>query len=269
MSPLRRFIAAIVFAVAAAAPHALADSQAVLNTRSTSTAAMTAQVTLSTNLGGGTDTETRTGATTGTTTAVLSPTNPPWDHVTLEPFSLNMATVTYHFQFNIFLVLDVEVSNFHIESVAPLSAAVDGSGQVDFIGGQFHATGSMHVTGFNGLVDTIAPIDTVTTNDFSARLLASGPNAVLDQKMITPIPGSVPPDQLPEGINSVDFVITVNLTNTTFEGPYSAVVTCDAGSYETFYDCMSEPGVAYAGDCSCVDFDQDGDVDLADFAAFQ
>jgi hypothetical protein len=38
----------------------------------------------------------------------------------------------------------------------------------------------------------------------------------------------------------------------------------------TFEDCFTGPGAnGLSGECACADFDQDGDVDFADFGAFQ
>jgi hypothetical protein len=266
----RSIAVASVFAIGlASAASAWADSTAVMTTRPTSTASVTAQVTLSTSLGGGTDTETDSAAMVGATTVLLSPTDPPWTSVTFDPFVLDIGTLTYHFQFNLFLILDITVNSFTITAEGPLTVAVGPGGVVAVTGGMFRATGSMHVTGLGGLVDSTFPLDSLTSNDFSGRLTANGGNVVFDQKMLTAIAGSVPAEQLPEGVNSVSYVITVDLTNTIFEGAYVPVVTCDAGAYETLHACMSGPGAAYAGDCGCVDFDSDGDVDLADYAAFQ
>lgn len=38
---------------------------------------------------------------------------------------------------------------------------------------------------------------------------------------------------------------------------------------ENFQTCFRGPGVLVGGDCRCVDFDGDGDVDLRDMGAFQ
>ncbi|MCP4592762.1 MAG: hypothetical protein GY842_18660 [bacterium] len=38
---------------------------------------------------------------------------------------------------------------------------------------------------------------------------------------------------------------------------------------ENFRTCFAGPGVVVPGDCRCVDFDGDGDVDLRDMGAFQ
>ncbi len=257
-----------VFGAGAISP-ARADSVADLSTRPASSATVTAQVTLSTSLGGGTDTETDTGATDGVATAMLAPTDPAWTSVTLDPFEIDIAPVSYHFQFTVFLILDVTVSNFRITSEAPLTASIGPGGTVNFTGGMFRATGSMLVTGLGGLVNSTFPLDSISSNNFSGRLTENGGVVVFDQKMITPITGSVPATELPSGINSVDYIITVNLGNTIFEGAWTPIVSCDGDSYATIHACMTGPGTAYAGDCACADRDSDGDVDMRDFVAFQ
>ena len=62
----------------------------------------------------------------------------------------------------------------------------------------------------------------------------------------------------------------VGLTNSSSTELATAIGALRSERIKTLARCFSGPaGVSFGEECSCVDFDGDGDVDLADYGAFQ
>ena len=58
-------------------------------------------------------------------------------------------------------------------------------------------------------------------------------------------------------------------TNCTFGGDYDEDGDVDLADYRRFYDCFDGPLGSYGPNCGCFDWDADDDVDMRDVAEFQ
>ena len=268
-----------------------ADSEADLSAMPGSSGVITVTIDIEVDLfGSDSDTDSDTVGVTGTALLTLVPTDPSWNHARVETFALDFETISLHFE--LFCLpfigcqdLDGTLTDLHLEAVEPFEADVAAGGYVSFVGASFHATGLVHVVGLSGLIDETLVIDDVNEGEFDAHITGAGGLATFDGLSIEANTVEVPPEELPDGVTSLTVVMSTDLSNTAFEGPYVEIIypggdinkdrIVDLDDYGLFASCMAGPDqTAVPPACdpahfTASDFDEDGDVDMSDFSDFQ
>ena len=117
----------------------------------------------------------------------------------------------------------------------------------------FHATGTAHIEGLNGMVNEDFMVDSTDTGDFAGRFIGFGGTVTFDQLAIDPINEEIDPDQLPDGVTALSVEIDTNLANVVYEGLYSEIVyplgdlnhdqVVDLTDYDMFESCLGGPDV--------------------------
>jgi hypothetical protein len=181
-------------------------------------------VTVGTSLGTSTDSDTKTVAVVGWSDLVLAPTNPTWTGVTLDTFHLDPADVSFHFDLFCFPFLgcqslDVSVTGLVLDTTAPVSSPLSGTGAASFANAPFFLQGAYTTTGIATASGTLA---NATTSNFGCRVTPQANQTVrIDQASIAPITTVVDPASLPAGVNSLTITFATNLANTTFVGAWT------------------------------------------------
>ena len=268
----------MVVGVVSASHLAVADGVADLATDPGAVVTVTITLDIDTILGGGADTDSDTAAATGTATAILTPTNPPWDEVTVESMSLSIEPLSFHFNFGFLLDLDMDISNLQLDAVEPFGAPLEPDGSVFFPSALFHISGTAHAEGFLGLINEDLMIDNVSESNFSGRFTGGSGTVVFDQLFLDSLTDELDPADLPDGINSLAFTINVDLGGVVFSGPLTPILEhfdhdgdgdIDLLDYADFVACTTGPGIDVFPPCDIHDADEDGDVDHHDFGEFQ
>jgi hypothetical protein len=221
---LRAALPVSLLAAFVAATPALADSTAFVQTPSGASLVATMTVTVGTSLGTSTDSDTKTVAVVGSSDLVLAPTNPTWTGVTLDTFHLDPADVSFHFDLFCFPFLgcqslDVSVTGLVLDTTAPVSSPLSGTGAASFANAPFFLQGAYTTTGIATASGTLA---NATTSNFGCRVTPQANQTVrIDQASIAPITTVVDPASLPAGVNSLTITFATNLANTTFVGAWT------------------------------------------------
>lgn len=257
---------------------ARADSFADMITEPGATVTVTVTITLDSILGGGTDTDSDSATAIGTATAVLSPTDPPWDDVTVDGVSVSIGDIALDFNFGFLLNLDVDITDLQLDVVEPFSGSLDPDGAVFFPSAMFHISGLAHVVGLFGLINEELAIDSIGESDFSGRFTGGSGTVVFDELFLDPLADDVDPADLPDGIDSLSFEINVDMGGVVFSGSYTPILEhfdhdgdgdIDLVDYADFVACTTGPDVDVFPPCDIHDADADGDVDAHDFAELQ
>lgn len=268
----------MVVGVLSASDLASADGFADLTTDPGATVTVTVTISLDTVFGGGVDTDSDSAAATGTATAILTPTEPPWDEVTVKSMSVSIEALSFHFNFGFLLDLDVNISNLQLDAVEPFGGPLDPDGGVFFPSAMFHISGTAHVVGLFGLINEDLAIDNIGESEFSGRFTGGSGTVVFDELFLDPLSDEIDPSDLPDGVNSLSFTINVDMGGVVFSGPYTPILEhfdhdgdgdIDLLDYADFVACTTGPGIDVFPPCDVHDADEDGDVDHHDFAEFQ
>ncbi len=248
-------------------PFVLGDTEAELEVVAGATATVTAEMTIVSKLCSGTDTDQDTASVSGTAKAILAPTQPPFNEVLIDPMYIQFSEMSFNFQLGI-CTADLFIDFLEISPWVFLHGPIDNDA-VEFVDDLFLGWGTMsaNVAGI--------PLDpfhfgTVRPTTLSGRVTGDATTATFDNLSIGPISGEVLADQLPPGIDAITYTITADLSGVAFSGArFSIEGLCDPAGIYTFIGCVTGPDGGLPGFCGCVDADDDGDVDLRDFAYFQ
>jgi len=217
-------------------------------------------------------------------TVTLFPDAPSANHALLHNFAIDIDPLALHFCFlNIGSCLsgaNITITDLHIETTSPGDGPLAGGGDVTFDGVVTHATGVATVVGTGllaGQIDQVVPIDVSSTGTLAAHVSVAAGSVTLDGFNLPPTSASVPPENLPSGFDSITVDLVVDASNVSLSGAYVASLLGDADAdgdidladHAAFVDCMTGPLGVATPPCTLLDLDVDGDVDLRDFAAMQ
>lgn len=252
------------------APFALGDTEAELTVPAGTTATITAEMTIVSAACNGSDTDQATATVTGTAKVLLAPTQPPWNEVLIDPMHIQFSGMTFNFQF-LNCIVDLFVTELEITPDFLLHAPI-ASDSVEFNDKMFLGWGSMSGT-VAGVPLVPFHFGTKRPTTLSGRFTGDAATATFDNLSFGAFGGEVLPvlpDQLPPGIDSITFAITAHLSGVALTGPRIELEDlCDSQSTYTFRSCLTGPEGVLPGFCECLDADDDGHIDLRDFAEFQ
>ena len=261
------------------ATRACAQSTASLVTDAGSEAGVTVAFTASTtafgNLNG---TDSTTAATTGTAEMTLLPTYPQFSHAILHSVHFEMDTVVFGYSFLAgFVTAQVTFTDLTLDSTGPAYGGIAPTGDTAFPDVPFHVAGSAHIV-CNALgVNETRVIDDVSLAQLDASIREAAGALTLDSIAVPAFEVDIPAGELPAGVNSVVVNVTVDATDVVLRGPWVPALPgdwdgdgdLDLADYAAMSECLNGPDVPATGFCMLFDLDDDGDVDLADFAVFQ
>ncbi len=262
-------VLATIAAATLVTPYALGDSEAQVNSPAGASMIATMTVSITTALGTSSDSDTKTIAILANGSALLTPSAPPWNAVTIDTLHLDPADTSFHFDLYCLPFigcqpLDVAVTGLVIDSTAPMSSSITALGGATFPNANFMVLGAYSATGVATATGTLA---NATTASFGCRVQALAKSQVkFDQLTLAPIVNVVDPASLPAGVTALTITLASNLTNTTLSGTYIPMNPSD----------LNGDGVVDAADLSTLlaqwgadgvgDLNGDGVVGAADLA---
>lgn len=226
------------------------------------------------------DTDADTASVTGAAALSLFPDAPGANYAELHHLALDVDTLSLSFCFVQFISClsgaNITIDNLHVETTAPGEGPRVG-GTVTFDGVVTRMTGTATVNGTGllaGQIDQVIPIDVTSAGLLSAHVSVAGGTVTLNGLVIPPASASVPPEDLPAGFDSVTVDLTLDAHAIALSGPYAdsllgdtdADGDIDLADHAAFTECITGPLGIATPPCTLVDFDADGNVDLMDFA---
>ncbi len=247
-------------------PAALADTEANVEVVPGVTATVTAEMTITSALCGGTDTDYASASVTGTAKAVLSPTQPPFNEVLIDPMYIQFSEMAFSYQFGV-CSADLFIEFLEISPLILLNAPIDND-LFEFAGDPYLGWGIMSAT-VGGVPLDPFHFGSIRMSTLSGRVTGDATTATFDNLAIGPISGEVLADQLPVGIDSITYTISADLSGVSLTGPRCEIEPLCVPEILTFTACLTGPNGGVGGFCGCLDHDGNGDIDLRDFAFFQ
>lgn len=221
----------------------------------------------------------------GTIDVVLTPSDPPFDTVTITDMAVAFEDVQLNLPLTnvvpFFPSIDAlaDLRNTSIVATEPMTGFVGPGGRVVFVNAPLRFQTDLTVTA--GLFGRFPrAIDEIFVVDLNTQLTDLGDEIVLviDDVIIRSV--RVPPADLPFGILDASFTFSLDFRQIAFAGMLGVMALpgdadgdgdIDLADFLSFLACLraSGPGQPIPDGCEDFDFDHDGDIDLADYVTFQ
>jgi hypothetical protein len=249
-----------------------ADVLSSLTVNSGSSASVQIRLEVSTFVGGANDTDSANAGVGGVGEIALGPDQAPFSTIDVNSLGLGIGNVNLDYEFYCIPIFgcsvtaDLGVTNFNLGIAETLSASISG-GSATFNNAIFAPSFDFNVN-IGGIISTSFSGNFVETAEqtFSCDVDAENGTASISNFQISQIVFVVPPEELPDGVDSVTIFADVNLSNVTMSGTYDETKDVpgdlngdqkvDGGDLGILLSQFNQPGTA--------DFDDSGFVDGGD-----
>ncbi|MFZ9688638.1 MAG: hypothetical protein ACO3DS_02245 [Phycisphaerales bacterium] len=219
---------ALAALTATAAAQATSEATVSIAPNTTIQATVRIDITHST-FGSSNDTEQNNHSLQGPMHITMSPNNPPWANIGQDSMNLQLGGAIYNFSFFCFPFIGCQNLNVNLSSVvitmsAPAASPLSGTGTYSMPNVPVNLHAEYSTTG----IDTgTYVLDQPATVNITGRLTQTAGVAKVDQFSLGSLIFDVPPESLPANVTAIRLTITPNLSQVSFNGPWSVVPSPD------------------------------------------